>query len=102
MRVEELNLKQKLFITHTYIYYELDDNIISDYEYDRQALELEEAKASSLEWKHTTYYELFKGWTSATGISLINKNDKGNYEFFMRQARNALEAHQDYLNMKLD
>ena len=98
-RIEELNLKQKLFITHTYIYYELDDNVISDYEYDRMALELEEAKASSLEWKHTTYCEMFKDWTSATGISLLVKADKGNYKFFIRQARNALEAHQDYLDM---
>ena len=97
--INQLNLKQKLFITHTYIYYELDENVISDYEYDRMALELEEAKASSLEWKHTKYHEIFRDWTSATGISLINPQDKGNYEFFMRQARNTLEAHQDYLDM---
>ena len=99
MTIDQLDLKQKLFITHTYIYYELDDNIISDYEYDRMALELEEAKASLKEWRHTKYKDTFKGWTSATGISIINPKDKGNYEFFMRQARNALEAHQDYLDM---
>lgn len=98
-RIEELNLKQKLFITHTYIYYELDNNIWGDMAYDMAALELEEAKASSLEWKHTKYHEMFRDWTSATGISLINPEDKGNYKFFMRQAKNALEAHQDYLDM---
>ena len=97
--IELLNLKQGQFITHTFIYYELDDNVISDYEYDRKALELEEAKTSSPEWKHTKYYEMFRGWTSATGISLVNKGDKGNYAFFMRQAKNFLEAHRDYLDM---
>lgn len=98
-RIDELNLKQKLFITHTYIYYELDDNVISDYEYDRMALELEEARASLFEWKHTTYRDIFRGWTSATGINLINPKDIGNYEFFMRQAKSTLESHQDYLDM---
>lgn len=96
--IERLNLKQKLFITHTYIYYELDDNIISDYEYDRMALSLEEARDTLFEWKHTTYRDIFRGWTSATGISLVKECFQDDYEFFMRLAKSTLEAHQDYLD----
>lgn len=101
LSIKQIELNQKLFITHTFIYYELDDNIISDGDYDRRALELEEVRDTQFEWKHTKYRDVFRGWTSATGISLIDKNDKGNYKFFMRQARDMLEAHKDMLDLLL-
>lgn len=96
--IEQLDLKQKLFITHTYIYYELNDSVISDHEYDERANELFSSMKLK-EWRHTKYKDLFKGFNPCTGYNLVNKEDKGNYEFFLRQARNTLEAHQDYIDM---
>lgn len=93
-----MGIRQREFITHTFIYYELDETVWSDAKYDEEAGELESYKTLSIRWQHTLYYEIFKDWTSVTGRGLIQKDNEEHYEFFMRQAKNALEAHQDYLD----
>jgi hypothetical protein len=72
----QLNEKQREFITHTFIYYELGECLMSDSEYDRQALELEELKTTKL-WNESKFKVFFQDWTSATGISLIHKDKPG-------------------------
>lgn len=76
MTLLELNEKQREFITHTFIYYELGECIIPDSEYDRSALELESLKDTKL-WNKSKFKVFFDGWTSATGISLIHKDKEG-------------------------
>ena len=96
---KDISRFQRTFIIHTFIYYELNNNVWSDVMYDEWAIDLEKEKETSLYWKHSKYYELFKDWTSATGIGLINKEDKEHYKYFKRQASDILEAHLDYIDI---
>lgn len=72
---------QRQIIVHSIIYYELDDNVISDKEYDtmcKQLIKIQKGMKKS-EYKKTEYYYVFKDFTGETGFYLydgLNKHDK--------------------------
>lgn len=63
---------QRVIIIHSYIYYELNDNLISDKEYDEKARELVKLKNEYPElWKKSYYYKQFgDDYNGATGFTL--------------------------------
>lgn len=71
---ERINFLQRFIIVHSYIYYELDDNILSDREYDAKAKELMQYRLDYPElWKSSEYYEQFGDeYTGATGFTLYH------------------------------
>lgn len=75
MTLQELEHKQRQLIVHSFIYYELNDNIISDNVYDNLSLEVELRKDSDI-WKQSKFYSVFKDWDSSTGMSLIKGRSK--------------------------
>ena len=57
---ERINFLQRYIIVHSYIYYELNKNIISDREYDTKAKELEKYQNDYPElWRKSEYYKQF-------------------------------------------
>lgn len=74
-----INFLQRFIIVHSYIYYELDDNIISDKEYDAKSRELVKYKNVYPDlWKTSEYYEQFGDeYNGSTGFTLYHElNDK--------------------------
>lgn len=71
---EYINWLQRFIIVHSYIYYELNNNAISDMMYDKKSKELVELKESYPDlWKKSEYYEQFgDDYNGATGYSLYH------------------------------
>lgn len=72
---EYINFLQRFIIVHSYIYYELNDNVISDKDYDVKAKELVRYKNEYPElWKSSEYYKQFgDDYNGATGFSLYHE-----------------------------
>lgn len=71
---EYINFLERFIILHSYIYYELDDNVISDKDYDTKARELVKYKNEYPElWKTSEYYKQFgDDYSGATGFTLYH------------------------------
>lgn len=58
--VEQIQLLQRWILVHSFIYYELNENVASDFTYDANARQLEElAKKYPEEFERSRYYEYF-------------------------------------------
>ena len=75
---EYINFLQRFIILHSYIYYELNDNMISDKAYDEKARELVRYKNEYPElWKSSEYYKQFgDDYSGATGFTLYHDLDE--------------------------
>lgn len=75
---EYIDFLQRFIILHSYIYYELDANIISDRQYDLKAKELVKYKNEYPElWKTSMYYKQFgNDYNGATGFTLYHDLDE--------------------------
>ena len=83
MKPEDLTIQdyidflQRFIILHSYIYYELDNNYISDIEYDKKSKELVKQKNGYPDlWKNSMYYKQFgDDYNGATGFTLYHDLD---------------------------
>lgn len=75
---EQIDWLQRYIIVHSYIYYELDDNVISDHEYDIRARTLVKYKNDYPElWKNSMYYKQFGDeYNGSTGFTLYHDLDE--------------------------
>lgn len=75
---EYIDFLQRVIILHSYIYYELDDNVISDREYDARAKELVKYKNEYPDlWKSSEYYKQFgDDYNGSTGFTLYHGLDE--------------------------
>lgn len=69
---QEIDFLQRYIIFHSYVYYELNTNIISDKVYDVKAKELAALKEQYPDlWKSSEYYKQFgDDYNGATGFTL--------------------------------
>lgn len=69
--LELINRRQRQILVHSFIYYKLNDSIISDHTFDQWAKELanlmEEYKELA---KKSAHYEAFKDFDGTTGYNL--------------------------------
>lgn len=75
MNVQEyIDFLQRYIIVHSYIYYELNNNYISDKEYDSKAKELVKYKNDYPKlWKSSMYYKQFgDDYNGSTGFTLYH------------------------------
>lgn len=74
---EYIDWLQRFIIVHSYVYYELNDNAISDREYDLRSKELTYLKNEYPElWKNSEYYKQFgDNYNGATGFTLYHDLD---------------------------
>ena len=68
---------QRCVIVHSYIYYELDNNVLTDKEYDTMARELSRLREEHPDlWKNSYYYKQFgDDYNGATGFNLYHELD---------------------------
>lgn len=71
---EYINFLQRGIIVHSYLYYELDSNVISDREFDKKSRELVTFKNTYPDlWEASEYHHIFGDeYTGATGFHLYH------------------------------
>lgn len=77
-----IDFLQRFIIVHSYIYYELNNNVVSDKFYDAKAKELTKLKNEYPElWESSQYYKQFGGdYNGATGFTLYHDLDEKEQE----------------------
>lgn len=75
---EYIDFLQRFIILHSYIYYELNSNVISDKQYDEKSKELVKYKNEYPElWKSSMYCKQFgDDYNGATGFTLYHDLDE--------------------------
>lgn len=69
--LEKIRQRRRQMLVHSYIYYELNDNLISDAQWAKWAKELEQLqKDYPKESAEAEYYEDFKDWDGSSGAFL--------------------------------
>lgn len=68
---EKIRQRRRQMLVHSYIYYELNDNIISDAKWAEWAKELEQLQKNyPKESEEVEYYDDFKDWDGSSGAFL--------------------------------
>lgn len=71
---EQIELLERSILVNAYCYYEMDSNLLSDYQYDMNALQLEALKNENPDiFKKSRYYKYFADFESGTGFDLVSK-----------------------------
>ena len=75
---EYIDFLQRFIIVHSYIYYELNNNVITDKFYDAKSKELTQLKNEYPElWESSQYYQQFgDDYNGATGFTLYHALDE--------------------------
>lgn len=61
--INKINRRERQILVHSYLYYELNENLIQDYQYDNIAKDLASLiKKYPDNFKKSVYYEIFKGF----------------------------------------
>lgn len=74
---EYIDFLQRYVIVHSFMYYELNMNVISDMKYDAKAKELAKYKSTYPDlWKSSEYYKQFgDDYNGSTGFTLFHDLD---------------------------
>ena len=71
---EKIQLLQRSILVNSYAYYELNENILLDYQYDANARQLLKLKQSNPEaFRKSKYYKYFNNFESGTGFDLTSR-----------------------------
>lgn len=74
---QKMNMLQRWILVHSFIYYELNNNIVSDHMYDNNCVHLAELQKKYPDsFKVTNYYKAFKEFDGSTGFDLLSKLSK--------------------------
>ena len=69
---EKIRQRRRQMLVHSFLYYELDSNIISDYAWSKWGVELAELqKKYPKESAEVEYADLFKDWDGSSGAHLV-------------------------------
>jgi NAD-dependent DNA ligase len=106
---EKIQLLQRSILVNSFAYYELNDNILSDHQYDANARQLAELKKEyPEEFERSRYYKYFHDYCSevdnahyTSGFDLlerVRKDDKDLYRHIWIDAAMALDLKEKYKN----
>lgn len=71
---DKISYRERQILIHSYIYYHLDKNVISDKLYDKLSYGLVDMiKQYPSEFAESEYYNLFKDFDGSTGFDLHDK-----------------------------
>jgi hypothetical protein len=91
---EKIQLLERSILVNSYAYYELDQNILSDYQYDMNTRQLLALKRGNPEaYRKSRYYKYFDNFESGTGFDLTGrlKKDKKLFKLISHDAHLALK-----------
>lgn len=89
---EYIDFLQRFILVHSYIYYELNNNVITDKFYDEKSKDLVRYKNEYPDlWRKSMYYKQFKDdYNGATGFTLFYDLDKSEQDKIRRIALSVL------------
>lgn len=98
--VEKIQLLQRSILVNSFAYYQLDENILTDFQYDDNAKQLAELKKQyPEEFKRSRYYLYFQDYCSdddnvhfTSGFDLIEKIRKTDNELYRHIWMDAVRA----------
>lgn len=97
--LEKIQLLQRSILVNSFAYYELNENILSDFQYDANALQLAELKKQYPdEFKRSRYQPYFYDYCSnddihyTSGFDLLDRVRKGDNELYRHIWMDALMA----------
>ena len=97
----KIQLLQRSILVNSYAYYELNENILADYQYDANTRQLLELKKTNPEaYQKSRYYRYFDNFESGTGFDLTGRVREKNcklYQNIARDAHLALKLKRKYL-----
>lgn len=96
---EKIQLLQRSILVNSYAYYELNENILSDYQYDMNTRQLLELKKSNPEaYQKSRYRKYFNDFESGTGFDLTDRlrSNRKLYQNVARDAHLALRLKKNY------
>lgn len=90
--VEKIQLLQRSILVNSFAYYELNENILSDFQYDANAMQLADLKREHPEeFKRSRYYEYFKDYCNeannahyTSGFDLLERIRKADNDLYRR------------------
>ena len=86
---EKIQLLQRSILVNSYAYYELNENILADHQYDKNTRQLLELKESNPEaYNKSRYARYFDNFESGTGFDLTSRIEK-NRKLYRQIARDA-------------
>ena len=96
---EKIQLLQRSILVDSYVYYELNENLLADSNYDtntRQLLALKKANPEA--WQKSGYRRYFENFESGTGFDLMYKvrKNKNLFQKIVRDGNLALELKTKY------
>lgn len=86
--IERIQLLQRSILVNSFAYYELNENILTDFQYDANARQLEElVKQHPDEFKRSRYYTYFNDFYDAgehatSGFDLLERVRKNDNELY--------------------
>ena len=87
--VDKISLLERSILVNSLAYYEFDENILSDFQYDANAKQLSALIEENPDaFKKSRYYKIFDGFVSSTGYDLPGKLRK-NKKLYEKIARDA-------------
>ena len=101
--VDKLNHIERRVLIHSYLYYEMNENIISDDEYNKMsrllAKKVQQYKDTKL--KKTMYGYVFKDFEGSTGFDLLYKLTKEDRDYIIELAVLTLDHYQRHVEGKM-
>jgi hypothetical protein len=97
--LQKIQLLQRSILVNSYAYYELNENILSDYQYDMNTRQLLELKKSNPEaYQKSRYRKYFNDFESGTGFDLTDRlrSNRKLYQNVARDAHLALRLKKNY------
>lgn len=98
---ERMQLLERSILVNSFAYYELDENILADHQYDANSKQLVQLYNEHPDMrKRSRYYQYFHDFTGETGFHLIGRvrdKDPELYRFVWRDAVVALDNKRRYM-----
>jgi hypothetical protein len=97
--LQKIQLLQRSILVNSYCYYELNENILSDYQYDMNTRQLLELKKTNPEaYQKSRYRRYFNDFESGTGFDLTDRLrvNRKLYQNVARDAHLALRLKKNY------
>ena len=88
--VEKIQLLQRSILVNSFAYYEMNDNILSDFQYDANARQLEDlAKENPKEFARSRYYTYFHDFYDSeehatSGFDLLQRVKETDTDLYLR------------------
>jgi len=92
MNTDDLEALQRQIIVHSYIYYELNYNVISNKRFDGLCNQVVKVMQENKELK-TFYSNAFQGFDGTTGFDLYYRLDEKHQDYISRIASNVVRLY---------